>query len=529
MSKIFTAIFIVTMVLGSACGPDDPTVNPCENNGPCLNSGECSVNADGKAVCDCGKVDFIGSLCEKKKPKFDPSIYLAHAKVCPNDPDVEVKITSAKGSNEYLNGYSATVRTGTFDGCVWVVLTGNRGQNVPKPSGTGYFDSLHGLEVTAISADHPITDKLKLNKIQPVGKVKVLFHGHRGRVLLFDVVSGKFVELATTLVKTGVFALTPHLSSFFIISGKPELQVSANHVANGNAKVDFEVNDDGFSEAHLLTFALKENGTSLDCKVNDSLDCNVTLTGGLHTLTAEVNDGYQTTSKEVIVNVDLCANSTCESWQTCRESDGQCVGNNPCDPDPCNGHGTCNPADGTCTTCQTGYTGSTCNTCATGYTGYPNCVVDKCYQNTCSGHGTCNASDGSCSCTTGYTGPTCNTCDTGFGPAYPTCNPVPTISGLAIDCSSGAGYCWAQAHTYPVSFSSANASTWSATVQIIGIDRCGGTGTPGTFSPSSGTVSGNPTIFSHTTGICTQNMIRITVTVVGKGGKASSSIDFKIW
>ena len=44
-----------------------------------------------------------------------------------------------------------------------------------------------------------------------------------------------------------------------------------------------------------------------------------------------------------------------------------------CDPDPCNGHGTCNPANGSCS-CNDGYGGDTCNQCAAGYVGYPNCA-----------------------------------------------------------------------------------------------------------------------------------------------------------
>ena len=44
-----------------------------------------------------------------------------------------------------------------------------------------------------------------------------------------------------------------------------------------------------------------------------------------------------------------------------------------CDPDPCNGHGTCDPADGSCD-CDSEHMTADCSACVSGYTGFPNCV-----------------------------------------------------------------------------------------------------------------------------------------------------------
>ena len=44
----------------------------------------------------------------------------------------------------------------------------------------------------------------------------------------------------------------------------------------------------------------------------------------------------------------------------------------PCDPDPCNDHGTCNPTDGSCT-CDNEFMTADCSDCREGYEGYPDC------------------------------------------------------------------------------------------------------------------------------------------------------------
>ncbi|MBI5525160.1 MAG: DUF1566 domain-containing protein, partial [Deltaproteobacteria bacterium] len=96
-----------------------------------------------------------------------------------------------------------------------------------------------------------------------------------------------------------------------------------------------------------------------------------------------------------------------------------CV-DDPCLPDPCNGHASsCDSGTGVCT-CATGYTGAACNSCAAGYIGYPTCVDDPCDPDPCNGNGTCAA--GVCTCNTGYTGAACDSCDVGYS-GYPTCVP----------------------------------------------------------------------------------------------------------
>ncbi|MBU1017577.1 PKD domain-containing protein, partial [Patescibacteria group bacterium] len=112
------------------------------------------------------------------------------------------------------------------------------------------------------------------------------------------------------------------------------------------------------------------------------------------------------------------SDNDCDSGQLCRLIDGVCV-DDLCDPNPCNGRGTCDDATGQAVcTCETGYTGNTCNTCDTGYHPVGNdCVVDEvCQANSCSGHGTCSTPSGviECSCDTGYTGVACSSCDTGY-------------------------------------------------------------------------------------------------------------------
>ncbi len=102
-----------------------------------------------------------------------------------------------------------------------------------------------------------------------------------------------------------------------------------------------------------------------------------------------------------------------------------------CNPDPCNGHGSCN--NGSCS-CSQGYSGTWCNQCAQGYTGYPNCQVDSCAGDPCNGHGSCN--NGNCTCYQGYGGIWCNQCAQGYV-GYPNCQ----IDSCAGDPCNGHGSC----------------------------------------------------------------------------------------
>ncbi len=115
---------------------------------------------------------------------------------------------------------------------------------------------------------------------------------------------------------------------------------------------------------------------------------------------------------------DGCSGScgSCEPGLRCSVSQ-QCE-DDPCTPDPCNGHGACS-ASGACT-CATGYAGSSCSACANGYTGYPNCVLSLCEVDTCNFRGTCDPATGACECDVNYAGSNCEQCSgSGTFPACP--------------------------------------------------------------------------------------------------------------
>lgn len=118
---------------------------------------------------------------------------------------------------------------------------------------------------------------------------------------------------------------------------------------------------------------------------------------------------------------DGCGGScgTCAQGLTCDEQ-GQCV-DNLCDPDPCNGNGTCDSSDGSCT-CLAKYGGVNCDECAPGRVDYPNCTEDQCTVFSCNQHGVCDSVSGSCDCFGGYTGTECDACEPGKG-TYPNCMP----------------------------------------------------------------------------------------------------------
>jgi len=120
---------------------------------------------------------------------------------------------------------------------------------------------------------------------------------------------------------------------------------------------------------------LGEDETQLDSASNTTGNQNLS-----HTATADAT---------LYIHVSPAMDDACAayslSWQVtgCDTVDGDVdtdgdVEETPdlCDPDPCNGHGACNPADGTCT-CEAAYTGAACDQCADGYVQYPECLADS--------------------------------------------------------------------------------------------------------------------------------------------------------
>ncbi|PKN56532.1 MAG: hypothetical protein CVU56_15635 [Deltaproteobacteria bacterium HGW-Deltaproteobacteria-14] len=113
-----------------------------------------------------------------------------------------------------------------------------------------------------------------------------------------------------------------------------------------------------------------------------------------------------------------------EACDTCAfgfEPDGdRCVAvADPCDPNPCNGHGTCADDAGVpVCTCATGWSGPACASCAPGWTRDGASCLDPCADAPCDAspcaHGTCSC-DGAaggvaCACDDGWAGPLCDRC-----------------------------------------------------------------------------------------------------------------------
>jgi hypothetical protein len=110
---------------------------------------------------------------------------------------------------------------------------------------------------------------------------------------------------------------------------------------------------------------------------------------------------------------------------------GVCV-DDPCTPDPCNGHGVCtapqlgNTSIGTLAgalcSCTVRFDGPACDRCAmadaeSGFADYPQCV-DPCEPDPCNGHGKCLlgaevATRTSCRCHDGFQGAACGSCAPG--------------------------------------------------------------------------------------------------------------------
>ncbi len=74
----------------------------------------------------------------------------------------------------------------------------------------------------------------------------------------------------------------------------------------------------------------------------------------------------------ILYGAIACSNGSCPA----QVATGIC-GDDPCDPDPCNGHGTCTVSSGGAAvcTCAAHFAGTTCNACKTGYVTYPACAT----------------------------------------------------------------------------------------------------------------------------------------------------------
>ena len=112
---------------------------------------------------------------------------------------------------------------------------------------------------------------------------------------------------------------------------------------------------------------------------------------------------------------------------------GRCVAiGDPCDPNPCSGHGTCaNDAGVPVCTCGTGFTGPTCASCLPGWTPSGSTCLDPCASDPCASspcaHGTCGCNSAAggvaCACATGWAGPLCDRCAAGYLAVGATCVP----------------------------------------------------------------------------------------------------------
>ena len=147
---------------------------------------------------------------------------------------------------------------------------------------------------------------------------------------------------------------------------------SVNVCARGLLTVTVSPQEDG---AGMQTELLDEDETQLDSADNATGNRNLS-----HTATADIT---------VYIHVSPAMDNACAayslSWQVtgCDAVDGDVDTDgdieqtpNFCDPDPCNGHGTCNPADGACT-CEAAYDGAACDQCSDGHIQYPQCLADS--------------------------------------------------------------------------------------------------------------------------------------------------------
>ncbi len=83
-------------------------------------------------------------------------------------------------------------------------------------------------------------------------------------------------------------------------------------------------------------------------------------------------------------------------------------------------HGSCN-ASGECV-CNNAFMTADCSACQEGYIDYPDCRDDPCDPDPCNGHGTCNPTNGSCTCNNEFMTEDCSACQESYE-GYPDCAP----------------------------------------------------------------------------------------------------------
>ncbi len=165
-----------------------------------------------------------------------------------------------------------------------------------------------------------------------------------------------------------------------------------------------------------------ENGTTVvftpDVSFKDGRKYSFTLSAGLADLSGN------TLGEEFILQFQTvapsCPDAECKSgifiWGT--ESCGyEALANGT----SCrNDHGSCN-GNGECV-CNNAFMTEDCSACQEGFIDYPDCRDDPCEPDPCNGHGTCDSADGSCTCDNEFMTEDCGACLDGYE-GYPDCEP----------------------------------------------------------------------------------------------------------
>ena len=367
----------------------------CGNNGNCVN-GECA--------CD---TNYYGEDCSIF---FDCTDSLACALVCPEDSG-RLTVTGPVLTDNYVE-----YDVGTFDRCTYLFIRELIARQVPDPDEGRVLDQACGMTIQAVDANLPRNEDGTWNDVEPSKDVKIHFANHRARVLrhVEDGGLGHFDYIDVTVVETGSIGEVDQFSDFLLLDTDPVCTASApTNTTIREVTIDFAGTlDEGDSSVFFLSFSAEEDGTPLTLTALDSHSFTATLSGGSHTIFAIVEDpNGSMDTVELTVYVDLCSDVICELWETCRELDGECVGNDPCMPNPCSvddiDYGTCNSDTGepVCE-CFDAYAGNLCDLCdvANGYEGiFPDCQLNLCFgvdcpddNDECNGTEECNPVDGQC-------------------------------------------------------------------------------------------------------------------------------------